>query len=463
MIRKNWILIILICIFMSNISEYSSKRLDYYIRILSGPPGERRVALDTLGLMKEPRAIPYISKILREEYDPKNKNNEELFLIEEEKQIAISCLGRIGHPDGIIPIVEFIVRYEDRSNCYICIKSLEKIDPNWMKRPDVKSYIPQCISIIRKKFELDNCYWGHDIATPLLFLNKTALQEAIPFNIKLIKKYGDTSFSINTLEIAAAYLDCNYSNDKEFLEGCRSIIREIFILYSPLKEQARYLKVLDKLYPGWKQDEVYFENILDSLKKIEDENYGRRNRINYIDTLKLLDPSSLEPVLEYLINNPETDMDIKNYAISVRSEIKKISSEVIIPDLTELSKEKDNDRIYSILTELIGITPNPPIDTILKVLSYYDPSNKGSFQSRIGSICQVLSRINDPRILDYIIKVYPQITDSNYKYSLLENLSQHYDDRRLLPIFKQELDNPDIRIRAIAEYGVFKFSSKYDR
>jgi len=145
-IKKKWLIIFFIAFaIMDSCANYNNKS-DYYLKVLSGS-GNKKVALEWLGLLKEPRAIPYIAKLLRQ------KEQKEY-----EKVPAIECLGKIGHRDGIIPIVELIIRDESDYETELGIETLGKIDPKWMNGQDIKSYIPRCISLIKQKLKTTNLY-----------------------------------------------------------------------------------------------------------------------------------------------------------------------------------------------------------------------------------------------------------------------------------------------------------------
>ena len=156
-------------------------QLNKYLHDLEGS-GNEKIALEWLAILRNPRAIPYLTRIFED---------EESSLIES----AILCLGRIGHSDGIIPLVKLLLADKESYYYYDCFNSLKRIDPQWMTRNEVRVFIPQFF----KEFEIfreatsdkdDSYAYLRRRAALLNFILLTAPKQAVPLCLNLIENPG---------------------------------------------------------------------------------------------------------------------------------------------------------------------------------------------------------------------------------------------------------------------------------
>ena len=276
------------------------------------------------------------------------------------------------------------------------------------------------------------------------------------------------------------------------------------------------IEALNKIDPEWRSSDLFKKKLNGLLKIIERETSFPR--ICYaIDVVKLLSPSRMVLSLKKLALTPNQKKKLKIYAILTLAEIspeeyfdffvsglttndidlhycyllalgitrnvkaipylldevKNSKSDIqfrpIInvlkkwnsPDTTVIlvniaEKTERVQIVFEVLGVLSGIKPNPPGNEILQITlnSMHRLSQLNKYERQ--EFYSILAAINDPVIMDYLIKEYPLFED-DIKKCVLEHLSTR-NDKRLLPIFQKELNNPDNRVRVYAEYGVYNLS-----
>lgn len=515
-----WLIVFFIVLAISNSCVNYNNKADYYLNALAGP-GKKRAALEWMGLLKDPRAIPYIVKILKQEEEKdsetltallSNPGREEQYLV---KIDALECLFKIGHPDGVIPIIELSLNNERNDILWdFDFESLRYSDPNWKKRSDVKSYIPNCKFQLKKILEAktNKSYSGYLFIVK--FLNAVDHQNAVPFDIEIIKNYS--KFDPETRHAAIKNL-----NSEDIINNFNIIMQIVFCPDNHTSDIKNYRQTMNKLYPGWDKTSIFKENLLLTSKRIE-TGKSIEDKIDAINTVKLLNPSSLVPILEHIIFDKKAEEELKIHAIktlreifpqkhsdllisSLKNKVLKINQDLMyelgesgnkkvipylmdaleikdgllqeaaifaliklnaretIAPLVKLSKnQEDTYLVRLIVLALSCINPNPPVKEIMEIcLNYHRKENE---MDESGTYYRLLSNVNNPVSIGYIIDLYWKLPSQNpfyyyndEKYLLLKKLSR-YNDKRLLPIFKKELGNPKIRMRAFAEYGIFNAS-----
>lgn len=474
-------------------------KVEHYLKLLNGP-GDKSAVIEWLGLLKSPRAIPYIARLLELPPDQQYDISD-----------LIECLGRIGHPDGIIPIIKMITT-KDYYDSKTLFGALQRIDSTWMNRKDVRVYIPAFISSINSQIGSTNSCGRYSIVCKIRFLAETAPQQAIPFAIRIIKKCDQ--FNIDTLEFVADFLIKEKVNRNEFQQGLKPLIKKVFESFDYPRENKHYMNLIAKLFPEWKNSNEYKKYIEIALKKIETESFLNQSIDTTIRALKVLSPCSLPPILVKLIKDPLSDPYLKRSIIPILGEIapKEYSNLFIaglkdqqdsirdaciealaisretkaIPYLIDLAEKNPNIQIDAILAigkmnsrdsitplmnmaiksrnrdlailamiALSAIKPNPPAKEILDIAVFHLPQVK----YYKGVYFKILSKINDPEIIKFFRRFNPHEYDPNDAFIILQNLLRH-NDKQLLPVFEKGLDSTFPKVRMISEYGSSILSNK---
>ena len=461
--------------------------------------GNRENALKWLSALKEPRAIPYLVETL---YNEKNYRKVESTVIN---------LGQIGHPDAIVPLIEFLLTNKDHYYDDECFYSLNRIDPLWMKREDVRAYIPRFFDelkiMVGTGSNENNSYsFQRKQASLLKFIYLTAPKQAIPLSLELIEYPRDLNYQIPGMIL-------NNLVDNNVREACEPIFRQIFNPHVDQLPLPELVNALDKLQPGWKETKAFETNLNAQLKKIKGENTVS-DICNAIKIVKAVKPAALIPLAEKIISNPEENKELKVRVLNFFEEIspedhfdlfisglknsdieyrfacieglmktrdvraiphligllddpntnirrrtiwvlESFKSREIIRPLVDITDNSENEgMIVRIMEALSSIEPGPPIQEMIGIWEKW--KKKLSIYDR-GDILGCFFKLNDPKMMDYLIQFYPS-APSNEKLWLLRFFVQK-KDTRLMPFFQETLKSSDIRMRAYAEAGIFKLSS----
>jgi HEAT repeat protein len=473
------------------------EQVNKYLHDLEGS-GNEKIALEWLAILRAHRAIPYLTRILEE---------EESGL----EEFAILCLGRIGHSDGIIPLVKLLLADKESYYYHDCFDSLKRIDPQWMMRDEVRAFIPQFF----KEFEIareagsdeDDSYASLRRRAALLkFILLTGPKQAVPLCLNLMENPGNLDSYTQSLLLK------NLVN-QNVTAAWEPILKNIFYPKSDIALLPELIEALDKLHPGWENTETFEANLNAQLKRIERE-YPGDVRCQAIDIVKMVKPSALIPLLEKIVLAPEETDEMKTKAISnlgemspeehfdlfvpglmspdrcvrfasieslgmtrdVRavphliellgnpdedtrisavSALSSFKSREFLRPLVELAQDSKNfNMVIPICFALSSIEPDTPVDEIIEIWEKWRKKLSDKWANPMEAC---LFEGNDPRMMDYLIRIYPAASVEE-KLQLLGYFIRK-KDKRSLPVFREALKSSDIRMRAYAETGIFNLNS----
>jgi hypothetical protein len=379
-----------------------------------------------------------------------------------------------------------------------------------MKREDVRAYIPRFFDEFKIVVETgpdenDSYSFQNKQASLLKFIYLTAPKKAIPLSLELIENPGDLNYHIPGMIL-------NNLVDNNVREACEPIFRQIFNPHVDRLPLIELVNALDRLQPGWKETKAFETNLNAQLKKINGEN-ALIDICNAIEIIKAVKPAALIPLAEKIISNPEESKDLKVRILNFFEEIspedhfdlfifglknsdieyrfacidglmktrdvraiphligllsdpdtnikrstiwalESFKSREMIRPLVDMTNNSENEEmIVRIIEALSSIEQEPPIQEMIGIFEKL--KKKLSIYDR-GDILRCFFKLNDPKMMDYLIQFYPSAPD-NEKLWLLRFFVQK-KDKRLMPFFREALKSSNIRMRAYAEAGIFKLS-----
>ncbi len=446
------------------------KEADYYIDELRKSYNEEAVI--RAGLSKDPRAVPLICRYL-------------------DQKRAIHSLGILGSPEAIIPLLGRVLDYP--YDLEIVSDALQKIDPSWETRAEVKKMVPVFIErfkgfpkdehglqrnyLLRALFQLDiessvricmeiikNPEKNREKSffhTAITFLENKKIKEAKYPILKILENSPYTY--IKTL----SKIDADWEEDDQVQKFLNTVLKnprkDIFTLLHLLKNrlisQDLALPIIKEILFDKKVKSHMRNSTLRTIIRIlrpeesvwlvpflKDQDPGiRRICVNHLGSGKIM--KALPGIISAL-------EDPNSY---VKEEAVKILGGYNIPWAVESLLTFANDSANKkhslhIIRGLAKISPNPPVHKIIEIWEKCLPE----FSFQIDESLNLLLQLNHPVLTEYFMTRLC-IFNKYQKVRIITAVVKQ-NEKRFRTLLRPVLKDPDPFMRAYAEWAIFMLS-----